>query len=85
MSRNRQVFGLGISLPRRLPGIISSGILPVRYPTPLRASPGSHRVPWHPSVPGGKSDAVGSALNGNREAGQNLPERRRPPIYLEGK
>lgn len=75
MSRNRQVFGLGINPPRRLPGTKSSGILPVRYPTPLRASPGispDSLAPAHPRK--GRLDAVGSAADINRQAGQHSPE-----------
>lgn len=72
MSRNRQVFGLGIVPPRRLPGIASSGLVPVRSPIPLRASPGfspgslaSVRL-WSEPL-----DAVGSAGKGSSVVATN--------------
>lgn len=50
----------------------SSGILPVRYPTPLRASPAispGSLAPAHPRK--GRLDAVGSAADVTRQAGQH--------------
>ena len=38
--REPAVFGLRIALPRHLPGISPSGLLPVSSPSPLRVSPG---------------------------------------------
>ena len=59
----------------------SSGILPVRYPTPLRASPGISPGSLAPAHPGkGRLDAVGSAADVNRQAGQHSPEDVGPPV-----